>query len=196
MNHTVMMGRLVRDPQINYVQNSEGDEVAVANFRLAVDRKFSDETDFFPCSAFGWLAEFAEQYLFQGIKVVVNGRMENNNYTNKDGDKVYGVCLRLNEIEFAESKNAQRGDEEDDGGGRRQNSGNRRGSSGGRGSSSGNRGGSRNSGSSRNGSGRSGRNSGSSRGGYQNSGSRNGRSSRDRNVDEEFNDMDQEYNLS
>lgn len=54
MNHTVMMGRLVRDPQINYVQNSEGDEVAVANFRLAVDRKFSDETDFFPCSAFGW----------------------------------------------------------------------------------------------------------------------------------------------
>ena len=65
MNHTVMMGRLVRDPQINYVQNSEGDEVAVANFRLAVDRKFSDETDFFPCSAFGWLAEFAEQYLFQ-----------------------------------------------------------------------------------------------------------------------------------
>ncbi len=195
MNHTVMMGRLVRDPQINYVQNSEGDEVAVANFRLAVDRKFSDETDFFPCSAFGWLAEFAEQYLFQGIKVVVNGRMENNNYTNKDGDKVYGVCLRLNEIEFAESKNAQRG-EEDDGGGRRQNSGNRRGSSGGRGSSSGNRGGSRNSGSSRNGSGRSGRNSGSSRGGYQNSGSRNGRSSRDRNVDEEFNDMDQEYNFS
>lgn len=189
MNHTVMMGRLVRDPQINYVQNSEGDEVAVANFRLAVDRKFSDETDFFPCSAFGWLAEFAEQYLFQGIKVVVNGRMENNNYTNKDGDKVYGVCLRLNEIEFAESKNAGRDDDED-GGGRNRGSGNRRNSSGGRGSSSGSRSGSRNSGSSRSGSGRS---SGSSRGGYQNSGSGNSRSSRGRNVDEEFEGMEDGY---
>ena len=99
MNNTIMMGRLVRDPQINYVENGKGDEMAVANFRLAVDRKFSDDTDYFPCAAFGRLAEFAEKYLFQGIKVVVNGRMENNNYTNKDGDKVYGVCLKLNEIE-------------------------------------------------------------------------------------------------
>ncbi|WP_288175426.1 single-stranded DNA-binding protein [Sporofaciens musculi] len=69
----------------------------VPNFRLAVNRKFSEETDYFPCSAFGRLAEFAEKYLFQGIKVVVNGRMENNNYTNKDGDKVYGVCLKLDD---------------------------------------------------------------------------------------------------
>lgn len=189
MNNTIMMGRLVRDPQINYVENGKGDEMAVANFRLAVDRKFSDDTDYFPCAAFGRLAEFAEKYLFQGIKVVVNGRMENNNYTNKDGDKVYGVCLKLNEIEFAESKNAGRDDDED-GGGRNRNSGNRRNSSGGRGSSSGSRSGSRNSGSSRSGSGRS---SGSSRGGYQNSGSGNSRSSRGRNVDEEFEGMEDGY---
>ena len=45
MNNTIMMGRLVRDPQINYVENGKGDEMAVANFRLAVDRKFSDDTD-------------------------------------------------------------------------------------------------------------------------------------------------------
>ena len=51
-----MMGRLVRDPQINYVENGKGDEMAVANFRLAVDRKFSDDTDYFPCAAFGRLA--------------------------------------------------------------------------------------------------------------------------------------------
>ena len=193
MNQSIMMGRLVRDPQINYVENSKGDEMAVANFRLAVNRKFSNETDYFPCSAFGRLAEFAEKYLFQGIKVVVNGRMENNNYTNKDGDKVYGVCLKLDDIEFAESKNAGQDYDEDEGGSRSRGSGNRRGSSGGRGSSSGSRSGSRGSGSSRGDSGRSGRSSGSSRGGYQNNGSRNSRSSRDRNVDEEFDNMEDGY---
>lgn len=196
MNHSVMMGRLVRDPQINYVENSKGNEMAVANFRLAVDRKFSDETDYFPCAAFGRLAEFVEEYLFQGIKIVVNGRLENNNYTNKDGDKVYGVCLKLDEIEFAESKNAGWDDDEDGGGSRNRGSGNRRGSSGGRGGSSGGRSGSRNSGSSRSGSGRSSRSSGSSRGGYQNSSSRSGRYSGDRNVDEEFNDMNEDYNFN
>jgi len=189
MNNSIMMGRLVRDPQINYIENDKGDEVAVANFRLAVDRRFSEETDYFPCSAFGWLAEFAEKYLFQGIKVVVTGRMENNNYTNKDGDKVYGVCLRLNDIEFAESKNAQRDDDDDSGKGR--SSGNQRSSSKGRGSSGSSRSG-------RNSSRRSSRDSQSSsgRGGYRSSGSGNGRSSRNRQVDEEFEDMDDDYNFN
>lgn len=184
MNQSIMMGRLVQDPQVKYIENSKGDEMAVANFRLAVNRKFSEETDYFPCSAFGRLAEFAEKYLFKGIKIVVNGRMENNNYTTKEGDKVYGVCFKLDDIEFAESKNAGQDQDEDEGGSRSRGSGNRRGSSGGRGSSSGSRSGSRSAGSSRGSSGRSGRNSGSSR---------SGRSSRDRNVDEEFDDMENGY---
>lgn len=172
MNQSIMMGRLVQDPQIKYIENSKGDEMAVANFRLAVNRKFSEETDYFPCSAFGRLAEFAEKYLFKGIKIVVNGRMENNNYTTKDGDKVYGVCLKLDDIEFAESKNARQDHDEDEEGSRSD---------------------SRGSGSSRGDSGRSGRSSGSSRGGYQSNSSRNSRSSRDRNVDEEFEGMEDGY---
>lgn len=188
MNNSIMMGRLVRDPEINYVENKDGDEIAVANFRLAVDRKFSDDTDFFPCAAFGWLAEFAEKYLFQGIKVIVKGSMENNNYTNKDGDKVYGVRLRLDDIEFAESKKARGNEEDDDGGNRRSNSGSRRRSSGSRG----------NSGNSRSSRSSSGRNSGysSNRNNNRNnsSSSRNSRSS-NRQVDEEFEGMDDNYNF-
>lgn len=187
MNHSIMMGRLVRDPQMNYIENDRGEEVPVANFRIAVDRKFSDKTDFFPCSAFGWLAEFTEKYLYQGIKVVVNGRMENNNYTNKDGEQVYGVCLKLNEIEFAESKNAQ-GDDDGEGG---RDSGGRRSSSKGRGSSG-------NSRSGRSSSGRSGKStqSSSGRGGSRNSNSGNSRSSRNRQVDEDFNNMNDDYNFN
>ena len=87
-----MMGRLVRDPDIRYSQGQNG-ELAIANFRLAVDRKYAREdadvkADFFRCTAFGRWAEFAEKYLFKGIKIVVQGRMQNDNYTNRDGDRV------------------------------------------------------------------------------------------------------------
>lgn len=109
MNKSIMMGRLVRDPEVRYVDTQKG-EMAIANFRLAVDRKFAKEdgekADFFFCSAYGWLAEFTEKYLVQGLKVIVSGRMENDNYKNKDGDQVYGVRLIAEEINFAESKRA------------------------------------------------------------------------------------------
>ncbi|WP_283684707.1 single-stranded DNA-binding protein [Parablautia sp. Marseille-Q6255] len=107
MNKSIMMGRLVRDPEIRYVDTQKG-EMAIANFRLAVDRKFAKEdgekADFFFCCAYGWLAEFTEKYLVQGLKIIVSGRMENDNYRNKDGEQVYGVRLIAEEINFAESK--------------------------------------------------------------------------------------------
>lgn len=109
MNKSILMGRLVRDPEIRYSETKDG-EFTVANFRLAVDRKFvrkdGVKSDFFSCSAFGRLAEFAEQYLKQGIKVIVTGRFENSNYQNNDGEKVYSVRLMAEDIEFAESKKA------------------------------------------------------------------------------------------
>lgn len=110
MNKSIMMGRLVRDPDIRYSQGQNG-ELAIANFRLAVDRKYARndaevKADFFRCTAFGRWAEFAEKYLFKGIKIVVQGRMQNDNYTNRDGDRVYGVCLMVDDIDFAESKSS------------------------------------------------------------------------------------------
>ena len=184
MNKSIMMGRLVRDPEINYTTKKDGDEFVVANFRIAVDRKYSDETDFFPCTAFGWLAEFVEKYLYQGIKIVITGRMENNNYTNKDGDKVYGVRLCCDEIEFAESKNSQ-DDDEDDSKSRSRSNKSRQSSSRGRKSSGSQR-------SSKSISGRSGRNSNYSSGKSGRSSSQRGRSSRNDDVDEQFDDMDYE----
>lgn len=107
MNKSIMMGRLVKDPQIRYSK----DDTTIARFRVAIDRKYIGKdgvtSDFFPCTAFGRLAEFVEDYLFQGMKIAITGRMQNENYTNKDGDKVYGVCLMADEIEFAESKKSQ-----------------------------------------------------------------------------------------
>lgn len=104
MNKVIMMGRLTRDPEIS----SSASGTTFARFSIAVDRRFKREgdpdADFFNCTSFGKQAEFVEKYLKKGTKIVVSGRLQNNNYTNKDGQKVYDVRIMVEEIEFAESK--------------------------------------------------------------------------------------------
>ena len=108
MNKAIMIGRLTRDPDIRYTQGEN--QTAIARFSLAVDRRWKREgepdADFFNCTAFGRQADFVEKYLRQGTKIVVTGRVQNDNYTNKEGQKVYSVQIMVEEIEFAESKNA------------------------------------------------------------------------------------------
>ncbi|MCM1495970.1 MAG: single-stranded DNA-binding protein [Bacteroides sp.] len=108
MNKVILMGRLTRPPEVRYSQGES--QTAIARFSLAVDRRWKREgepdADFFNCTAFGRLADFAEKYLNQGTKVIVVGRIQNDNYTNREGQKVYSVQVLLDEIEFAESKSA------------------------------------------------------------------------------------------
>lgn len=121
MNKVILMGRLTRDPEVRYSQGAN--PTAVARFSIAVDRRFKREgepdADFFNCTAFGKQAEFVERYLRKGIKIVVVGRIQNDNYTNKDGQMVYSVRVMVDEMEFAESKNASQnnGDNGYNGGG-------------------------------------------------------------------------------
>lgn len=110
MNKIILMGRLTRDPEISYVQGDE--PFAIARYSIAVDRRFKgksgeQEADFFNCTTFGKQAEFVQKYLKKGTKIALAGRLQNNNYTNKDGQKVYSVQIITEEIEFAESKTAE-----------------------------------------------------------------------------------------
>jgi len=108
MNKVIMIGRLTRDPEIRYGQGANG--VMIGSFSIAVDRRFKREgdpdADFFDCTSFGKQAEFVEKYLKKGIKIVVEGRLQNDNYTNKDGQKVYRTRIVVESLEFAESKAA------------------------------------------------------------------------------------------
>ena len=108
MNTVILMGRLTRDPEVRY--SSGESSTAVANYRLAVDRRFrrdgQPEADFFDCVVFGRQAEFAEKYLHQGTKLVVQGRLQNDNYTDRDGRTVYRNRIVVENQEFAESKAA------------------------------------------------------------------------------------------
>lgn len=107
MNKIILMGRLCRDPEVRY---GGANNTAIGKFNLAVDRRFKregqPEADFFNVTAFGKLGEFVEKYLKHGTKIVVEGEMQNNNYTNKEGQKVYGFQVMASSIEFAESKAA------------------------------------------------------------------------------------------
>jgi len=103
------MGRLTRDPEIRYAQNENS--TCIANYTLAVDRRYKrqgDEqtADFIRCVAMGKGGEFAEKYLHQGTKIVVEGRIQTGSYTNRDGQKVYTTDVFVESQEFAESKAA------------------------------------------------------------------------------------------
>ena len=105
MNKVILVGRLTRDPDVRYPQD---DSAAVAKYTLAVDRKFKRDNeptaDFIPCVGFGRLAEFAEKYFRQGMRISVSGRIQTGSYTNKDNRKVYYTEVVIEEQEFAESR--------------------------------------------------------------------------------------------
>lgn len=103
MNKVILMGRLVRDPEIKYAK----DNMCVAKFTLAVNRRGKEETDFISCTAFEKTAEFCEKYIKKGTKIALEGRWQTGSYTNKDGAKVYTNDCIVDLMEFAESKKAE-----------------------------------------------------------------------------------------
>lgn len=116
MNRWVGIGRLTRDADVRYTQNQNGENMAIARYTLAVDRRGKDAgADFISCVAFGKNAEFAEKYLHQGMKIAVSGRIQTGNYTNKDGQKVYTTDVVVEEQEFCESKASDQPKEQNNG---------------------------------------------------------------------------------
>lgn len=113
MNKVVLMGRLVRDPEVRYMQNDN--QTAIARFSFAVPRKFKRENepdcDFINCVAFSKQVEFIEKYAHKGMKLLIEGRWQTGSYTNKDGQKVYTNDCVVESCEFAESKNSSQSNE-------------------------------------------------------------------------------------
>ena len=111
MNKVILMGRLVKNPEVR--QDANG-AISMARYTLAVDRMRTkkDEdpgADFINCVVFGKSAEFAKNYLRKGTKLVVEGRIQTGSYTNKNGQKVYTTDVVTERQEFAESKTASSG---------------------------------------------------------------------------------------
>ena len=106
LNHIVIMGRLTRDPELRRT----GSGVAVASFTVAVDRDFSGrdggerETDFIDCVAWRNSGEFVSKYFTRGSMIVVSGRLQIRNWTDKEGNKRRSAEVVADNVYFGESK--------------------------------------------------------------------------------------------
>ena len=109
MNFVVLMGRLTREPSITIGQDGKQ---KIARYTLAIDRKVKRDpndpnqvtADFISCVAFGRSADFADQYLHQGTKIAITGRIQTGRFVNKEGATVYTTDVVIDNQEFAESK--------------------------------------------------------------------------------------------
>jgi len=109
MNTAIIMGRLTKEPAITTTQSG----LHIARYTLAVDRKVKQEkenqqtADFIPCVAFDKAAEFAGKYFHQGMRVLVEGRIQTGSYKDREGRTVYTTDVIVSSQEFADGKRDQ-----------------------------------------------------------------------------------------
>lgn len=106
MNKVVLIGRLTKDPEVKFTQQSG---TAVTQFTLAVNRRIKKETgptaDFIPIVVWGKTAENCGNYLHKGSQASVSGRIETRSYKAQDGTNRYVTEVIAEEVQFLDSKN-------------------------------------------------------------------------------------------
>ena len=100
MNSVVLIGRLTRDPELNYNQN----QMPICRVTLAVDRprrqNAEQAADFIRVTVFDKQAENCSRYLSKGRQVAVHGRIQTGSYKNRDGQTVYTTDVVADRVEF------------------------------------------------------------------------------------------------
>lgn len=105
LNEVILMGRLTRDPDVRMTQNG----TTAANFTLACERDYAPqgqdrETDFFDIVAFRNTADFVGQYFAKGQLVAVKGRLQQRDWTDKQGNKRRTTEVLADRCYFAEKR--------------------------------------------------------------------------------------------
>ena len=104
-NHIVLVGRLVADPELRQTQAG----VPVTSFRIAVDRPRSrdggeKQTDFFGVSVWRQRAERAAEFLQKGRLVLIAGRLQIREYTDKDNNRRTAVEVNADDFQMLDSR--------------------------------------------------------------------------------------------
>ena len=105
MNKVILSGNLTKEPELRRTQSGK----AVVRTGIAVTRNFKNaegerDADFFNLVAWDKTAEFFEKYLSKGTKILVEGRIKNNNYTGDKGVNHYAQDIIVQTVEFAGAK--------------------------------------------------------------------------------------------
>ncbi len=110
LNKVILIGRLVRDPELRYTPNG----VAVARFTLAVDRSYNNrqgekETDFIDIVVWQKLAETCGNHLTKGRLVCVEGELQIRSYEDRQGIRRKAAEIRANNVQFLDRKGSAEG---------------------------------------------------------------------------------------
>ena len=107
-NKVIMVGNLTRDIELRYLPSGS----AIAKSAVATSYKYKsstgeqkDEVCFLDFNIFGRSAEVANQYLKKGSKVLLEGRLVLEQWTDKDGNNRSKHSLRVDEMKMMDSKN-------------------------------------------------------------------------------------------
>ena len=112
LNHIVLMGRLTRDPELRYTSSN----IPVASFRIAVDRDYQPkdggerQTDFIDVVAWRQTGEFVSRYFTKGSMIVVSGRLQMRDWTDRDGNKRTSAEVMADSVYFGDSKRRDDGE--------------------------------------------------------------------------------------
>lgn len=106
LNRIIIMGRLVRDPELRTTQSG----ISVTSFTLAVDRDFKSRdsgeksTDFIDVVAWRQTAEFVCKYFGKGRMAVAEGRLQIRDWKDRDGNNRRSAEVVADNVYFADSK--------------------------------------------------------------------------------------------
>ncbi len=106
LNKVFLQGRLVADPELRHTTNG----VAMASFRLAVDRDFKDretgerKADFINVVTWRQTAEFVSRFLTKGRMAIVEGKLQTRDYTDRDGNRRFVTEVVADNVYFGDSR--------------------------------------------------------------------------------------------
>lgn len=104
MNKVIFIGRTTKDIESKVTPSG----TSIAEFSIAVKRPFKSnseqESDFFNCVAYGKTAETIGRYVNKGDLIGLEGRVQTENYTNREGKKVYVTKIVAESVEFLQTK--------------------------------------------------------------------------------------------
>lgn len=114
INITVVTGNLTRDPELRHV-GQKG--TAICEFSVAVNSRekrgdeWQDRVDYFDIKVWAGLGENAANYLAKGSPVAISGKLRQERWETKDGDKRSKVVIVASAVQFLPSKKRQGGDD-------------------------------------------------------------------------------------
>ena len=103
MNRVFLMGNLTRDPQLRKTPSG----MAVSDIGLAVSEKFRNKAGdlvetkcFVDVVAWDRQAEVCSQYLSKGAPVIVEGRLQLDQWQTESGEKRNRLRIRADRVQF------------------------------------------------------------------------------------------------